>query len=61
LASRSDSAIVENDKELFLPLMIGRGAVRVTRENRSQLRRLVREDLCVAGFGLVIRTTRTSC
>jgi hypothetical protein len=37
---------------VYLLSEIAHGRLRVTAENRTTLRRLARDDLCLAGFGL---------
>jgi hypothetical protein len=50
--ARSDREILSHGDDVYLLSEIAHGRLRVTAETRATLRRLAREDLCVAGFGL---------
>jgi hypothetical protein len=49
---RSDREILSREDDVYLLSAIAHGRLRVTAENRMDLRRLARDDLCLAGFGL---------
>jgi hypothetical protein len=49
---RSDREILSREDDVYLLSEIAHGRLRVMAENRMDLRRLVRDDLCLAGFGL---------
>lgn len=51
LPPRSDRQILAHDQAVYLLSEIAQTRVRVTTDNRMTLRRLCREDLCLAGFG----------
>lgn len=57
LPPRTDRQILENGDDVSMLEAIGRGLVAVEPENRMQLRRLAREDLCLAGFGRGVTVT----
>ncbi len=50
LPPRTDYQIVSQAHDVAMLEAIGRGRVTVDPENHMQLKRLAREDLCLAGF-----------
>lgn len=52
LPPRTDRQILSHVEDVYLLGEIGHGRVQVNAGNRMPLRRLSREDLCLAGFGL---------
>ena len=57
LPPRTDRQILGNVDDVELLGAIGRGQVVVEPANRMMLRRLAREDLCLAGFGTGVVAT----
>ena len=47
---RTDSQILADDEDVYLLAEIAQGRLRVDAANRMTLRRLAREELCLAGF-----------
>ena len=57
LPPRSDRRILDNADDVGLLEAIARGRVVVDATSRMQLRRLAREDLCLASFGAGVTAT----
>ena len=51
LPPRTDRQVLANTEDVYLLGEIASGRVSVDAGNRMVLRRLTREDLCLAGFG----------